>query len=1019
MVRALHEAGIEVILDVVYNHTAEGNHLGPDAVAQGHRQRRLLPPRRPTTRRYYMDYTGTGNSLNMRHPHTLQLVMDSLRYWVHGDARRRLPLRPGLHPGPGPARGRPAVGLLRPHPAGPGGEPGEAHRRTVGRRRGRLPGRQLPARCGRSGTASTATSSGTSGGARAPRCRSSPPGSPAAPTSTSRTGATRRRRVNFVTAHDGFTLADLVSYNDKHNEANGEDNRDGESHNRSWNCGVEGPTDDPEIRALRRRQQRNFLATLFLSQGVPMLLGGDEMGRTQGGNNNAYCQDNEISWFDWSLRGGERRPRRLDRRPGRLPPGRTRCSAAGASSRAARSTARPSPTSAGSRPTAPRCPRRTGTPASPSRSACSSTATPFPTPTPGARRSPTTASWCCSTPTTRPLPFTIPNRDWGDHWVVVLDTDDLPLRPDTAGGTGGPATVAWEPGLGEGEPVKKGEQIQVGRPVARGAPPCRLTGPPAERERRRNPWPLSTYRVQLQPAFGFDDVTAIAPYLRRLGVSHLYASPYLQAARRVDPRLRRRSTTAGSTPNWAARRATSGCAPPSATPGSARSSTSSPTTWPSAGGNRWWWDVLENGPSQPVRLLLRRRLGPARGASCGTRCSCRSSATTTAGCSKRARSAWPATAAPSPSTTTTTCCPVAPRSLDDLLAGAAAPVPVDGAGEPGHVFGRLPPSYLTDRASVRERHRDKEVLRASLARLLREEPDVAAAVDAEVAAHQRRPRPARRPARAPELPARLLAHRRPGARLPALLRHPHPGRRCGWRTRPSSSTPTSSSSSGSTTGWSTGCASTTPTGCATPRATCGACAHEAGPRHLGRGREDPRARRAAAAGVAGGRHDRLRLRQPGRRPASSTPPARSRSTRPTPPSPASTVDYDEVVYEKKHLVMSAVLSSRDQPADRRWPSTVCERHRRYRDFTRHDLARDPAGADRRLPRVPDLRGPRRRRRRPTTSPTWRRRPSWPGRGGPTSTGELFDFLVDILLGRHRGERRRRARAPGSSRSPAR
>ena len=169
----------------------------------------------------------------------------------------------------------------------------------MGRRRGRLPGRQLPGRCGPSGTASTATPSATSGAARTPRSASSPAGSPARPTSTSTPAGVPFASINFVTAHDGFTLNDLVSYNEKHNEANGEGNNDGESHNRSWNCGVEGPTDDPEVLQLRAQQRRNFIATLMLSQGVPMLLHGDELGRTQGGNNNGYCQDSELTWIDW------------------------------------------------------------------------------------------------------------------------------------------------------------------------------------------------------------------------------------------------------------------------------------------------------------------------------------------------------------------------------------------------------------------------------------------------------------------------------------------------------------------------------------------------------------------------------------------------------------------------------------------------------------------------------------------------------------------------------------------------
>ena len=429
MVRALHEAGIEVILDVVYNHTAEGNHLGPTLSLKGIDNAayyRLVAD----DPRYYMDYTGTGNSLNMRHPHTLQLVMDSLRYWVtemHVDGFRfdlASTLARGLHEVDRLSaffdliQQDPVVSQVKliaePWDVGEGGyqvgnfpplwSEWNGKYRDMVRDFWRGESATLPEFASRL----TGSSDLYQADGRHPSAS-----------------------INFVTAHDGFTLADLVSYNEKHNEANGEGNNDGESHNRSWNCGAEGPTDDPEVRSLRRRQQRNFLATLFLSQGVPMLLGGDEMGRTQGGNNNAYCQDNEISWIDWSR--GRRTPTSSPSPPGWPSSARTtRCSAAGGSSRAARSTARPSPTSAGSRPTAPRCRRRTGTPASPSRSACSSTATPSPTPTPGREdhrrqlpgavqrpprdaspsRCPTgagaTTGSSCSTPTTSPCRRTPP-----------------------------------------------------------------------------------------------------------------------------------------------------------------------------------------------------------------------------------------------------------------------------------------------------------------------------------------------------------------------------------------------------------------------------------------------------------------------------------------------------------------------------------------------------------------------------------------------------------------------------------
>ena len=228
LVKALHDAGIEVIIDVVYNHTGEGNHLGPDAVLPGARQRGVLPPRPGRSPQYYVDYTGCGNSLNMRHPRVLQLIMDSLRYWVtemHVDGFR-FDLASDARAGA--ARRRPPQRVLRPHPAGPGHQPDQAHRRAVGRRRGRVPGRQLPAALERV-ERRTATASATSGAASRARWGVREPfhrlGRPVR-------GVTGRRpyaSINFVTAHDGFTLRDLVSYNEKHNEANGEDNRDGET----------------------------------------------------------------------------------------------------------------------------------------------------------------------------------------------------------------------------------------------------------------------------------------------------------------------------------------------------------------------------------------------------------------------------------------------------------------------------------------------------------------------------------------------------------------------------------------------------------------------------------------------------------------------------------------------------------------------------------------------------------------------------------------------------------------------
>jgi glycogen operon protein len=316
MVKRLHRAGIEVILDVVYNHTAEGNHLGPTLSFRGidNAAYYRLAPDDP---RIYVDYTGCGNTLNMRHPRTIQLLMDSLRYWVlemHVDGFRfdlAAALARELHDVDRLSaffdviHQDPVISQVKliaePWDLGQGGyqvgnfpvgwaEWNGKYRDTI-RRYWKGDEGQVAELAYRL----TGSSDLYEMGGRRPHAS-----------------------VNFVTAHDGFTLADLVSYNAKHNLANGEDNRDGTDDNNSWNCGAEGPTDDPEIITLRERQQRNFLATLFLSQGIPMLLGGDEMGRTQRGNNNAYCQDNELTWFDWTPTETGRRLMEFTRRLIRL-----------------------------------------------------------------------------------------------------------------------------------------------------------------------------------------------------------------------------------------------------------------------------------------------------------------------------------------------------------------------------------------------------------------------------------------------------------------------------------------------------------------------------------------------------------------------------------------------------------------------------------------------------------------------------------------------------------------------------
>ncbi|HVZ31213.1 MAG TPA: glycogen debranching protein GlgX, partial [Polyangiaceae bacterium] len=298
MVKAFHRAGIEVILDVVYNHTAEGNHLGPTFSFKGIDNAvyyRLVDG----DQRYYFDYTGTGNTLNVRHPQVLALIMDSLRYWVeemHVDGFRfdlAAALARSLHDvdqlssfftliHDSPAL-RDVKMIAEPWDVGEGGyqvgnfpvrwaEWNGRFRDTV-----RAFWKGDPGRVGDLGYRLTGSSDLYEGGGRQPSAS-----------------------INFVVAHDGFTLNDLVSYNGKHNEANRENNQDGNNDEHSWNCGAEGPTDNPDILRLRARQRRNLLATLLLSQGTPMICGGDEFARTQNGNNNAYCQDNEISWFDWN-----------------------------------------------------------------------------------------------------------------------------------------------------------------------------------------------------------------------------------------------------------------------------------------------------------------------------------------------------------------------------------------------------------------------------------------------------------------------------------------------------------------------------------------------------------------------------------------------------------------------------------------------------------------------------------------------------------------------------------------------
>jgi isoamylase len=299
MVKNLHEAGIEVVLDVVYNHTAEGNHLGPTFSFRGIDNASYY--RLADDKRYYDDTTGCGNTLDLRHPRVVQMVLDSLRYWVeemHVDGfrfdlatslaredngyNRRSGFFKAITQDPVLARTKL---IAEPWDLGPGGYQVGDFPPGWSEWNGRY--RDTVRRFWQGGTGLLSDLASRIAGSS---------------DLYNRHGRRPRSSINFVTVHDGFTLTDLVSYNTKHNEANLEDNRDGTDDNASWNCGVEGPTDDPAVLELRARQKRNFLATLFLSLGVPLLLAGDEFGRTQRGNNNAYCQDNEISWVDWTGR---------------------------------------------------------------------------------------------------------------------------------------------------------------------------------------------------------------------------------------------------------------------------------------------------------------------------------------------------------------------------------------------------------------------------------------------------------------------------------------------------------------------------------------------------------------------------------------------------------------------------------------------------------------------------------------------------------------------------------------------
>ena len=500
MVKALHKAGIEVILDVVYNHTAEGNHLGPMLSFKGVDNKsyyRLMPD----DQRFYMDFTGTGNSLNPVHPSVLRLIMDSLRYFViecHVDGFRfdlasalarelydvdRLSaFFDTIHQDPVLSQ----VKLIaEPWDVGPGGyqvgnfpvlwtEWNGMYRDTM---RDFWRGE---ASVGDFAQRLTASSDLYKADGREPFAS-----------------------INFITAHDGFTLADLVSYNEKHNEANLEDNKDGTDDNRSWNHGHEGPTDDPEIIALRERQQRNFLTTLLLSQGVPMLLGGDEFSRSQGGNNNAWCQDNEISWFDWDIDEHGRRLQEFTKRLIRLrhdhPVFRRRHFLTGDATGAA---GLGLPDAWWFRPDGRRMTQRDWQ-QNGHVIGLFLNGQEFPYRGRHGEQIVDDSFLLLINGHHEDMTFVLPGRRFGKSWALELSTAD----PDAARGRAHDRHARAARGQGA-----LGDGAQARRPGASAVSALR-----------------ATYRLQLGPQMRFADVRALVPYLRSLGISHLYLSPSLQA----------------------------------------------------------------------------------------------------------------------------------------------------------------------------------------------------------------------------------------------------------------------------------------------------------------------------------------------------------------------------------------------------------------------------------------------------------------------------------------------------------
>jgi glycogen debranching enzyme GlgX/malto-oligosyltrehalose synthase len=504
MVKALHRAGIEVILDVVYNHTAEGNHLGPTFSLKGIDNRtyyRLVAD----SPRHYFDYTGTGNSLNVRHPQALRLIMDSLRYWVeemHVDGFRfdlASTLARSLHEvdrlssffviiNQDPVIGRVKL-IAEPWDVGDGGYQVGGFPVKWSEWNGKYRDAMRAFWRGDGGKVSEA-------GYRLTGSADLYQNDGRRPSSS----------INLITAHDGFTLRDLVSYNHKHNEANGEGNRDGSDNDASWNCGVEGPTDDPAINQLRWRQMRNFLATLLLSQGTPMICGGDELGRTQRGNNNAYCQDSEISYVDWELDDEQRALLEFTRKVIRL--------------RAEHPTFRRADFFKGRQIRGLGIEdivwlRHDGEPMSDEDWTNPLTSS-FAMYLAGAgvdridelgRPMSDDDFLLALNASGADLDFQLPalhSRATAQQWELVLDTFDDTVREARGAGD---VTVLH----------------------ARSLKLYRRTAPSPRGAQSIGGVPSSTYRLQLQASFGFGDVAAIADYLEQLGVGAVYTSPYTRA----------------------------------------------------------------------------------------------------------------------------------------------------------------------------------------------------------------------------------------------------------------------------------------------------------------------------------------------------------------------------------------------------------------------------------------------------------------------------------------------------------